>query len=83
MLIINKFSEMRGCHADSRVIEFLSHLDLLPREQSIRIGFTRQFLLSLENRAKAFIMYVNDARYDFEQFFFLHFDFIISIKEIF
>uniref|UniRef100_A0A9J2Q0E9 UDENN FLCN/SMCR8-type domain-containing protein n=1 Tax=Ascaris lumbricoides TaxID=6252 RepID=A0A9J2Q0E9_ASCLU len=53
--------EMRGCHADSRVIEFLSHLDLLPREQSIRIGFVRQFLLSLENRAKAFIMYVNDA----------------------
>lgn len=61
---------MRGCHADSRVIEFLSHLDLLPREQSIRIGFTRQFLLSLENRAKAFIMYVNDARYDFERFLF-------------
>uniref|UniRef100_A0A914ZKR2 Uncharacterized protein n=1 Tax=Parascaris univalens TaxID=6257 RepID=A0A914ZKR2_PARUN len=53
--------EMRGCHADSRVVEFLSHLDLLPREQSTRIGFIRQFLLSLENRARAFIMYVKDA----------------------
>ncbi|VDM45460.1 unnamed protein product [Toxocara canis] len=53
--------EMHSCHADSRVVEFLARIDLLPMEQGVRLGFVRQFLLGVENRAKAFITYVRDA----------------------
>ncbi|VDK25446.1 unnamed protein product [Anisakis simplex] len=54
-------SEMRNCACESHVAEFLARLDILPMEQGVRIGFIRQFLLALENKARAFITYVQDA----------------------
>uniref|UniRef100_A0A0M3JC85 Sen15 domain-containing protein n=1 Tax=Anisakis simplex TaxID=6269 RepID=A0A0M3JC85_ANISI len=58
----NGCSEMRNCACESHVAEFLARLDILPMEQGVRIGFIRQFLLALENKARAFITYVQDAR---------------------
>ncbi|VDO44648.1 unnamed protein product [Onchocerca flexuosa] len=52
--------ELRNCHADPRVVNFLIRMDLLPFERSVRLGFIRQFRLMIENSAKALIAYVED-----------------------
>ncbi|VDD96065.1 unnamed protein product [Enterobius vermicularis] len=53
--------ELRKCRASGLVVDFLGKMDFLPYERNARIGFIRQFLLSVENRARAFITYVRDA----------------------
>lgn len=53
--------ELRNCHASNVVIDFLAKMDFLPFERNARLGFIRQFLLSVENHARAFITYVQDA----------------------
>uniref|UniRef100_A0A915PIP6 Folliculin n=1 Tax=Setaria digitata TaxID=48799 RepID=A0A915PIP6_9BILA len=52
--------ELRNCHADPRVTNFLVRMDLLPFEKSARLGFIRQFRLLIENSARALIAYVQD-----------------------
>uniref|UniRef100_A0A8R1TJN3 Uncharacterized protein n=1 Tax=Onchocerca volvulus TaxID=6282 RepID=A0A8R1TJN3_ONCVO len=52
--------ELRNCHADPRVLNFLIRMDLLPFEKSVRLGFIKQFRLMIENSAKALIAYVED-----------------------
>ncbi|CAG9531278.1 unnamed protein product [Cercopithifilaria johnstoni] len=52
--------ELRNCHADPRVANFLSRMDLLPFERSARLGFIRQFRLMIENSARALIAYIQD-----------------------
>uniref|UniRef100_A0A0N5AQ27 UDENN FLCN/SMCR8-type domain-containing protein n=1 Tax=Syphacia muris TaxID=451379 RepID=A0A0N5AQ27_9BILA len=55
------FRELRNCHSCDVVVDFLAKMDFLPYERNARIGFIRQFMLNLENRARAFITYVEDA----------------------
>lgn len=38
-------------------------MDLLPHEESTRLGFVQQLLLYVENMANAFIEYVKETRY--------------------
>uniref|UniRef100_A0A0R3Q450 UDENN FLCN/SMCR8-type domain-containing protein n=1 Tax=Brugia timori TaxID=42155 RepID=A0A0R3Q450_9BILA len=52
--------ELRNCHADPRVTNFLIRMDLLPFEKSARLGFIRQFRLMIENSARALIAYIQD-----------------------
>ncbi|VBB32381.1 unnamed protein product, partial [Acanthocheilonema viteae] len=52
--------ELRNCHADPRVANFLIRMDLLPFEGNARLGFIRQFRLMIENSARALIAYVQD-----------------------
>uniref|UniRef100_A0A0R3RFR2 UDENN FLCN/SMCR8-type domain-containing protein n=1 Tax=Elaeophora elaphi TaxID=1147741 RepID=A0A0R3RFR2_9BILA len=52
--------ELRNCHADPRVTNFLVRMDLLPFERNARLGFIRQFRLMIENSARALIAYVQD-----------------------
>ncbi|VDM98119.1 unnamed protein product [Thelazia callipaeda] len=52
--------DLRNCHTDTRVVDFLVRMDWLPIEKSIRFGFVNQFRLMIENSARAFIAFVQD-----------------------
>ncbi|KAK0395615.1 hypothetical protein QR680_001360 [Steinernema hermaphroditum] len=53
--------DLRLAKVDSAVAQFLTRMESMPLEKVARLSLINQFLLSLENRAKAFIEHVKHA----------------------
>ncbi|TMS35335.1 hypothetical protein L596_002761 [Steinernema carpocapsae] len=53
--------DLRQTKADPLVTQFLTHMEAMPLEKVARLSLVNQFLLNLENRARAFIEHVKHA----------------------
>uniref|UniRef100_A0A1I7YQV7 UDENN domain-containing protein n=1 Tax=Steinernema glaseri TaxID=37863 RepID=A0A1I7YQV7_9BILA len=53
--------DLRLTKADASVVQFLARMEAMPLEKVARLSLINQFLLSLENRARAFIEHVKHA----------------------